>query len=167
MAVVTIVGVLAIIGIVALRKHVFGSKTVEALAMVQSIRAAEERWRAENLTYLNVSTTNHWYPSKPDGKYKRAFYTGAADADDRNWRLLAPTVPGPVEFGYLVNAGDPHTAMTAPSSDVTVTGLTWPNPPGQYWYVIQAIGDADGDGKYAFFMASSFKGDVYRQDEGE
>ena len=48
MAVVIIVGVLSVVGVTYFRRHALASKVTEAQAMVQSIRAAEERYRAEN-----------------------------------------------------------------------------------------------------------------------
>jgi type IV pilus assembly protein PilA len=173
MVVVVIVGVLAMIGIASFRSRVFGSKSANALAMIQSIRGAEERWRAENLTYLNVTRTSAWYPATPAARTKRAFYNPGAcgaplpDNDDCRWKLLNPTNIGPTEFGFMVTAGAPGTAMTEPDAKARPSGwVTWPAN-GDYWFVIQAIADNDGDGVYAKFVASSVRGDVYRENEGE
>jgi len=163
LAVVTIVGILAVIAVASFRKRMLGSRSTEAFAMVQSIRSAEDRYKAENLTYLDVSAAG-WFPAAPAGRVKRAFYD-TGHADFANWRLLNPTVIGPVEFGYRVNAGAPGVAMTAPA--IAVTGLTWPNPTTEYWYVIQAAADADQDGVFAYFLSSSMKADVYQQNDGE
>ncbi|HEX4476009.1 MAG TPA: prepilin-type N-terminal cleavage/methylation domain-containing protein [Polyangiaceae bacterium] len=169
MTVVVIVGVLATLGIAALREHVFGSKSTEALAMMQSIRVAEERWKAENMTYLNVSTANAWYPADPRTDSKRIqrnfFTTAGGHVDDASWKALNPVAPGPVEFGYLVNAGFPSQPMTTPA--ITPTGWTGWIQPTENWYVIQAVADVDHDGIPAYFLASSVKGDIYRQNEGE
>src|SRR5690606_8311590 len=63
MVVVAIVGVLATIGITLFRKHVDSSRSIEAINMIQSIRAAHERWRAETQRYLRVSTSlTSYYP---------------------------------------------------------------------------------------------------------
>src|SRR5262249_42342275 len=152
MVVVVIVSVLATIGIASFRSRIFGSKTSEALAMIQSIRAAQERWRAENLTYLNVTRTGNWYPAMPTARTKRAFFNSGAcgvpmpDTDDCRWKLLNPTGLGSTEFGFMVTAGAAGTAMTAPDPKATPTEWTnWPAN-GDNWFVIQAIADADGDG---------------------
>ncbi len=173
MVVVVIVGVLATIGVASFRARVFGSKTSEALAMIQSIRAAEERWKAENLTYLNVSRQGAWYPAAPTTRTRRAFYnagtcgTPLPDNDDCRWKLLNPTAVGPTEFGFMVTAGPPGTAMTDPDSKARPKNWgAWPAN-GDHWFVIQAIADYDGDGVYAKFLASSIRGDVYRENEGE
>jgi len=173
MVVVVIVGVLAMIGVASFRSRIFGSKTSQALAMIQSIRAAQERWRADNLTYLNVTRTATWYPASPAGRTKRSFYNSGVcgvpmpDTDDCRWKLLNPTAVGGTEFGFMVTAGPPGTAMTEPDPLARPTGWTsWPAN-GDNWFVIQAIADADGDGVYAKFVASSIRGDVYRENEGE
>jgi hypothetical protein len=177
MTVVAIVSVLAVVGVVALRNRVFGSKSTEALAMMQSIRVAEERWKAENLQYLDASPTGNWFPADPrvDTKAKkRNFYVAqGTHADFALWLALRPSVSGPVEFGYLVNAGTPTTAMTVPA----IPSINWPPPcnattappacNGEHWYVIQAIADLDHDGVPAYFLASHLKGDIFRMNEGE
>lgn len=169
MVVVVIVGILATIGIAVLRDRAFGSRPVEALAMIQSIRAAEERWRAENLTYLDV-THQDWYPAFPEKQVQRSFYNSGScpmDSDDCRWKLLNPTVTGPVAYGFKVNAGKPSETMTQPDDKVKPGGWPgWP-PSSDYWYVIQAVGDADGDGVYAKFVASSLRGTVYHENDGE
>jgi type IV pilus assembly protein PilA len=164
MVVVTIVGILAVIGLVAFRGHIYGSKSVEALAMVQSIRAAQERWRAENMVYLDVSQGGY-YPAAPGGRVKRSFHP-AAHGDRDRWIDLNPTVSGPVEFGYITNAGGPGAVMTGPAEPIISGTLTWPTPT-EHWYVIQAAGNADDDDTRAFYMASSLTPEVYRQNEGE
>lgn len=166
MVVVVIVGVLAAVGITMFRKHIFSSRSVEALAMVQSIRAAQERWRAEHQGYLDVSTTmDSTYPMAVPGTSLYHWEQATGNDYDR-WRLLAPTISGPVQFGYTVKAGAPFTAMTLPTS---AGKPTFP-PAAQVtepWYVIQAQGDTDGDGLKAFYVASSLTGEVYRENEGE
>jgi hypothetical protein len=137
--------------------------------MVQSIRAAQERWRSEHLTYLDVSSDGAWYPEDPSdraaGRVKTTFHVNAGGhPDEAAWKLLDPTVSGPVEFGYLVNAGLPNDTMTPANGPVAAP---WPDPPGDYWYVIQARGDIDRDGTPAFYIASSLKADVLRVNEGE
>jgi prepilin-type N-terminal cleavage/methylation domain-containing protein len=177
LAVVTIVTIIAALGLVALRDRVFGSKATEALAMVQSIRSAEERWKSENLLYLDVSQSGLWFPADPtaDAKAtKRSFYVPAASHPDAKlWASLRPVAPGPVQFGYMVNAGQPLAAMKTPA----MGGVTWPppcdattSPPacnGDPWYVIQAIADLDHDGIKAYFLASHIKADIFRLNEGE
>ncbi len=152
--------------------------------MIQSIRAAEERWKADNLMYLNVTRTSSWYPVLPGTDpatsghnssvlTKHAFYnTGVCgiplpDTDDCRWKLLNPTIPGPTEFSFMVTAGPPSQVMTEPDSLARPTGWSgWPTNT-EHWYVIQAIADANGDQVYSKFLASSVRADVYHENDGE
>jgi prepilin-type N-terminal cleavage/methylation domain-containing protein len=173
MVVVTIVGILAVIGLASFRARVFGSKTSDGLAMMQSIRAAEERWRADNLTYLNVSRSGNWYPALPTTRTKRSFFNAGtcgvpvSDTDDCRWKLLNPAVTGNTEFGFILTAGYPDNAMTTPDAKAKPTNWSgWPAN-GDHWFVLQAIADADGDGTYAKLVSSSIRGDVYVENEGD
>jgi hypothetical protein len=167
MVVVVITGILAALGFASLRKQSEAAWHAEGLSMVQSIRAAEERWRAEHMMYLDVSKKDsQWYPTDPRTTPRtiNPFYyepgTGK-HADQERWFQLRPTVSGGVRFGYLVNAGHSGEAMTVPS--VPGTSVTWPTPPDN-WFVIQAIGDTDGDGDCVYYRASSLSGEVSVQD---
>jgi prepilin-type N-terminal cleavage/methylation domain-containing protein len=175
MVVVLIAGVLAMVGLGAMRRHMNASRSVEALGMIQSTRGAEERYRAIQMQYLDVSSGGDlgWYPRNPtpagggDGSVRVPFFSppnSATHPDNANWLVLAPTVSGPMQFGYKVNAGLPGAAMTPPNE--VVTGLAWPTPT-EPWYVVQAIADADSDGVTAFFLASSLNDAVYTTREGE
>ena len=163
MVVVVLVGILAVIGVMTLRAHVYSSKATEAMSMTQSIRGAQERFKAENLGYLNVSTSDTFYPMVTPLPGRKMAWSRPGHADFPRWQLLNPTTQGPVEFGYKVTAGPAFSAMTIPGS---ADKPNWPNP-DQPWYVIQARADQDGDGTHAFFVASSLNGVVYRENSGE
>lgn len=163
MVVVAIVGVLAALGIAALREHVFASKTVEAVSMIQSIRAAQERWRAETQSYFDVSTTlSSWYPMATPSKTKYHWDQPGGN-DYAQWRLLRPTVSGPVQFGYATVAG----LAGQPLPALNTAGNPGFGTPTEAWYLIQATADTDGDGTRAIFAASSFSGEIYSEFEGE
>jgi type IV pilus assembly protein PilA len=167
MVVVVITGILATVGFASLRKQSNAAWQAEGLSMVQSIRAAEEAWRAEHMMYLNVSTADQWYPTDPRATPRtiNPFYyepgTGK-HVDQENWLALRPTVSGPVRFGYLVNAGHADATMTA--SSVPGPSVTWPTPTDN-WFVVQAIGDTDGNGGCVYYRASSLDGEVFVQDK--
>lgn len=172
LATVVIVGILAVLGVVALTKQVRSARTVEVLGMMQSIRAAEEIWRSENMAYLNVSVQDTWYPVDPaisgNGRMKRSFYedSGSSGNDDNSrWLMLNPRTNGPVQFGYVCNAGLSGTPMTNPL--FPLPGFSWPSPVTEPWYVIQARGDVDGDTEPSHYMMSSLNNEVFSLDEGE
>lgn len=166
MVVVVIVGILAAIAIYSVRKYIYQSRSTEALSMIQSIRAAEERWRAENLTYLNVSRGNfNWYPRAPGGKIESPFWNDAAP-DYPRWVLLNPTASEYVEMGYVVDAGgpaDPPPPAALPAAGPTglAGNLT------DHWYLIQALADSDDDGDQALYMAYSGSPEVIQYNRGE
>lgn len=163
LTVVVITGVLATVGFAALRGNVSAARGAEALNTVQSIRAAEERYRSEHMMYLNVSSTvDGWYPRAPAFGTEQSFY-GGSHTDSVAWLQLRPTVTGGVRFGYLCNAGTVGAVMTAP---VRGPAITWPTPTDN-WYVIQATGDTDGDGIISYYRASSLDDDVFRLNHGE
>lgn len=154
MVVVVITGILSGLAFASLKKQVGAAWRAEGLTMVQSIRAAQERWRGEHMTYLDVSSaSDSWYPAPPARDGARPFYFSASGKhiDQANWFALRPNAPGPVRFGYLVDAGAAHTLMPSPAS-VPIT-------PDNDWYVIQAIGDATDGSSY--LRATSLNGDVF------
>jgi len=180
MAVVVIIGILAVTGVSYFRRHAQASKVTEAQAMIQSIRAAEERYYAENRQYLSTipganplpacASPAGLYPASPDGA-RRPFYLPKDATDNNNalWWLLRPTTSGLVQFGYAVKAG--------PASSVTRIPLppdiaSQPNPPTMpmptdSWYVVEAIANNDRDGVCRVVAGSSLNGEVYVQNEGE
>ena len=171
MVVVVITGILAALGFASLRAYVTSSWGAEALNMVQSIRAAQERYRSEYMVYLNVSAAGEsWFPQDPTatdnlGTSRSFFYdpSSGVHSDNAQWLRLRPTAPNAVRFGYMVNAGPTGAAMT---EAMRGPEITWPTPTDN-WYVIQAIGDTDGDGDISYYRASSLDGEVYSIDHGE
>jgi hypothetical protein len=86
------------------------------MAMLSSIRNGEERYRAERGSYLDVSPTlDSYYPMAVPGQ-KMYAWAQPGHPEYAQWRLLAPTVSGPVQFGYAVKAGPPFTAMAVPTT---------------------------------------------------
>jgi prepilin-type N-terminal cleavage/methylation domain-containing protein len=163
MAVVVIVGVLSAIGIMLVRKQIYSARSVEASSMVQSIRGAQERWRSETQSYLNVSsTTRSWYPMASPGKTKYAWDNPNGN-DYASWRLLNPTATGPVQFGYVTVAGPPGAAP--PTLDITGAPV-WALPT-EPWYLIQAQGDTDANGITSMYAASSLTPELYTERDGE
>ena len=163
MVVVVLVGILATIGIVSLRKWMVTSKAVEALHVIQGIRGAQERYRAEGLVYLDVSTSGTLYPMTTPGT-KKYNWVQTTHVDYPRWRLLNPTVSTSVQHGYIVRAGR---AMTAPYTPPGMT-ITWPAAAEiqDPWYVIYAQGDLNGDGVPGRYAASSLTGEIARINDG-
>lgn len=166
--VVAMIGVMAALAVVGYRKYLYSAGTAEAKAVIQSIRGAQESYRAETLQYLDVSTSmTSWYPDSPNDKKRhwvRDAHTDYAKANGLDWRTLNVTTDGPVRFGYAVRAG---LASVAPPATNITPAIVWPNPTVEPWYVVQAAGDRDKDNKLAIFVSSSFSGEIFSQDETE
>jgi len=160
MAVVTIVGVLAMIGLVSYRKYVAHAKTSEVPGMFMNIKIAEEAYKDETFHYLGPSgkTLTGYYPNntKP-GQQKMNFAGSGTGASD--WQTLAVQSGGPVLFVYACAAGLATDGVTALSPDLTVGN--WPATVAAPWYVVKAKADIRGDGVYTYFATSSFSGDLY------
>ena len=165
MVVVMLVGILASVGVSYFRSEVAASKTSEAAAVIQAIRAAEEAYRSENQTYLDVSTEGAWYPSGTFGRTVRTWEQKAGThADLARWQLLGPRVTQPVMFGYLVYAGAPGIRPTKAMYLTNNPNFGTPTGP---WYIIQARADADSNGVFCNGAATSFSTDVFFEGEGE
>jgi prepilin-type N-terminal cleavage/methylation domain-containing protein len=176
MAVVVIISILAVTGITYFRKHALASKVTEAQAMVQSIRAAEEGYRAENRQYLatigsaalpSCASPANLYPARPDGK-RRPFYLpkDSANATNAYWWRLRPTTSSDVTFGYAVAAGPASSSTRIPAPPDLTPAPQMPFPTDS-WYVVEAIADNDTDGVCCVVAGSSLNGEVYVQNEGE
>jgi prepilin-type N-terminal cleavage/methylation domain-containing protein len=164
MTVVSIVGILAAIGVTLVGRHAKAARTVEALSMVQSIRAAEESYRAENRRYLSVSSSlTDYYPvASPDGK-GRAFYQNGSSPLDLRWNTLRPAVAAPVRFVYAVMAGDAGDTVPPPQIKNPPNFPTAQAP----FYVIQAAGNFDNDNELCIVAATSYSGETYVENDGE
>jgi prepilin-type N-terminal cleavage/methylation domain-containing protein len=164
MVVITLVAVLAAIGVASFRKEVNASKSSEVMGVIQAIRSAQEAYRAERQEYLDVSTgVNNWYPVATYGSTAIAWpATYGSHTDGVRFRALAAPVSGLVQFRYLVDAGSAGATLPTP----IVSMPAWPAV-AEPWYVIQARADVDSDNVYSNAIATSFSPGVYLNNEGE
>src|SRR5215831_18059140 len=103
MAVIAITGILAAVAIATLRQRAFASDVTSAKVVVKCIVAAEEHYRAENQTYLDVSTpgATGWYPRNtlPNNAKVNFWRTQpdvTPDSETKGWRRLGPDIRQPV-----------------------------------------------------------------------
>ncbi len=163
-------GVLAAIGSVAFRKHIAASRSIEAVSMIQSIAAAQERYRTETLTYLDVSTNlSTMYPMAAPDEKTVYDWVQAGHVNFASWQRLNVTVPGPVRYGYATVAGQAGADLSVQAVTNAATQPIWPTPAQtvEPWYVIQALGDIDGDGVNSVFVGSSFSESIYIENKAE
>ena len=167
LAVVAMVGILAVIGMVGYRKYLRASHSSEAIALLQGIRGGQEQAKAETLVYLDCSGGNlssyypHAAPDQQKWHWKQDTHPAYAC-----WSQLNVAVDGPVRYVFSTVAGATGTTSYPTVPELT-TQPTWPNPAPDPWYIVQAVGDTDGDSAKSMFLASSFSGEVYVQNESE
>ncbi|MBX3181421.1 MAG: prepilin-type N-terminal cleavage/methylation domain-containing protein [Polyangiaceae bacterium] len=162
MIVVIIVGILATLATIGVRKYLLSSKTNEAIYMIGSIKAAQEAYKDETFRYLDVSSslTSGFYPGDP-GLTKYA-WNNPAHSDYARWNELGVETSSPVQFGYATKAG---TGGTVPQVG-TAENLPYPTTSGP-WYVVRASSDLNGDGVLSIYTSSSFTSEIYFEGEGE
>jgi len=172
MIVVVVIGVLSLLAIVAYRRWVRTSYMAEAQDMVQNIRQAEESFKAETGGYLNVSSTldlGFTYPAATPGAFKTG-WGGNCGTCAVQWTSLAVEPKGPVAFGYAVVADNsgavPGANVTAATSKLA-TSISLAGLAGQPWYVVEAVGDINGDTIYTRLIGTSQSSQVTIDREGE
>ncbi len=165
MVVVVIVGILATLAVIGVRKYILASKSNEAIHMIGSIKAAQEGYKAETFQYLNASTNiTTFYPKDP-GEYKSA-WNNPSHPDFNNWNTLGVEAGGPVQFGYACVAGVGGTD-NPPSALGTKTTVPIPTANGEPWYVVRASSDFDGDSVDSVYISSNSTSEIYFEGEGE
>ena len=159
MVVVTIVGILAAIGLVSYRKYVIHSKTAEVPVMFMNIKIAEEAYKDEKFQYLGPSADlNQFYPKNDKPGQQKMNFAGAGPGNTQAyWQQLAVQSSAPVLFIYACTAG----INSAPPSFGDITVGNWPSSVAAPWYVVKAKADLRGNGVYTYFGTASFSGDLY------
>ena len=176
MIVVGVVGILALIATVTYRRWVRTAYVAEAHDMLSNIRAAEESFRSENGTYLNVSggldtdpssAPIYGYPAATPGSFK-SVWGGACSTCTVAWGALNVESKAPVAFAYEVvsdhavsNGKDVPTSITVDGTAMNAT------PPSNPAFAAEAVGDIDGNGVYCRAYVFSFTNQFFIDHEGE
>lgn len=180
MIVVAIVGILAALAIYGIRRYQQSAATGEATAVLQSIRGAEEAFRAETLmyggcdsaasaapgvggVYANLAAVDY-YPRPSTTLDDRKMQWGAGDTNlQACTRALGIAPAGAVKFAYGVAAGNPGVAITP----TTPAGNLLTFTPTEPWFAAQALANRDGDSTFARVAIYSFSNEVGIQDDTE
>jgi len=164
MITVAIIAVLATLAVYGVKQYVMAAKSSEAVEMIQAIKTAQESYKDETFTYLNISADlEDLYPIKKDALGNTKTQWGANSGDlDEGWRQLGVTPAGPVQFGYACVAGAANTAVQGVPAQ-----LNYPGTPDAPWYVVKAMADRDGDKDYAVLIGSSFTNEIYSENDSE
>jgi len=168
---VAIIGVLSTLALVGYRRAITRARLGEATSMVASIATAQERYRGEFGTYLNVSgTLGHRAASTtlcptPEAQKKKS-WAPAACTGGASWTALAVQNAGALYYGYSTTAG---VAGVAPTDNVPTSSgnVAWPAATAitRDWYVITAAADTDGNAKWSTVMAASWTNDILVDDD--
>jgi prepilin-type N-terminal cleavage/methylation domain-containing protein len=166
MAVVAIVGVLAMLAVLSYKRWVHSAYLTEAHNMVSNIRAAEESFRAENGAYLGISKglgPSFDYPAPTPGKFTTSWGLPCGWCA-REWSTLNIQPSGPLAFGYSVvvdNKNPPVISKTVGGNAIDLSAVTAP------WYFIEADGDMDGNGVFTNVYGVSQTNQLFIDHEGE
>ena len=159
MAVVAIVGILATIASYRYRKYVYASKTAEVSTWFAAIKGAQETYKSETFTYLNVSAdlaTASFYPTNPKPGSNKANFQGAG-AGEAGWETLGVTGGAPVYFVYACVAGN----NSVPTTPTDITVGNWPGSLGRPWYVLEAKAFLQDPTVPTVFVSTSFANEMY------
>jgi type IV pilus assembly protein PilA len=171
MTVVVIVGVLATLAVYGVRKYVFAAKTSEAIHMIGLIKTAQESYKDETFTYLDISADlGDLYPNpKADliNRNKRMWNFGSPEDKWSLWRQLGVQADSPLQFGYSCVAGGAGATLPQPDEIATPYAYGSVSPATGPWYVVQAMADQDGDGVRSLYVSNSFQNEIYSEREDE
>jgi len=142
------------------------------------IRGAEDNFKGEFLTYLNVSSSlTDYYPNATPNDSRWAWvqpndsrYTTVVSACTKGmcggWSLLNISADAPVRFGYAVISGIGGTPTSPPALSPPPTMPAVAN--GVPWYVVQAVNKhVPTSSQYAVFASSSVSAEILMQNEQE
>lgn len=138
MIVVAIVGILSAIALPSYQSYVQRARTAEAFTFLAEIRQRQESYRAEFGQFCSVSAapgsgidSGAWSPATLPAGGTRVVWSGTPG----DWDHLGASPDSAVRFQYRTTAGAPGTTTGVPGF-----------PGNDFWFVVQARGDLDGDG---------------------
>jgi len=167
--VVAMVGILATLATVGYRRYLSSAKTGEATALIGSIKSAQEAFKSETFRYLDVSNGELDVPYPQGalsdvGASKYSWEEGLPVPARKNFKTLGVSSTAPVLYGYATVAGAASDAL--PDLPLDFDTPEW-SPPGGPWYLVVAMGDLDGDGKYSGYASSSMSAQIAALNPGE
>jgi prepilin-type N-terminal cleavage/methylation domain-containing protein len=168
MVVIVLISILASLAFPSLRKRIEQARGRVGAVELGAIAAAQERFRSENMMYLDVSQASY-YPVVTPGQLFRNFRM-PGHTDNARWEVLGPAITEPTPYVFTTNAGlanAPLPAIDAALIAVMPGGALPANPTANQWFVVQGQGDLDGDATLQRMFTSSFDRTVYLVNEGE
>ena len=175
MITVAIVGILATLATWGVAKYIRLSRSSEATQMIGAFKAAQEAYKSDMFSYLDVSgkgeiASDSYYPVTSTKERKAHSWdqkTGSETEVGARIKQLGVVADAPVHFIYACAAG-PGTAAPAGHQLPNTTVDNWPtNPTGQPWYVVTAKADLNGNDVESVFTSASFTTQIFTENEGE
>ncbi len=160
MITVAIIGVLSLLAMLGYARWVRVSKSAEATAVIASIKAGQQSYRAETFLFLDCSgsksLTTH-YPSGTPNAAKKAFNLAACGSDPVciSFKKLGVVADGQVNYVYSCSAG------RADATAITGFGGRIYGTANDTWNIVRAVGDLNGDGTMATFESSSLDNAIW------
>lgn len=182
---VVIIGILAVIALVAYRRKIAATRVTEATNMITNIRGGQEAHKAEKGVYANVSQSiTSFYPSaSPGAKVTQwgAPCTNCAGGDPNGWDKINVHADGPVIFGYATTAGIGGGIMMMGASsssggtpaigdteiDSVIASQTAVIGAADPMFIALAEADADEDGKKCHVLGLSHSNHIVVTNEGD
>jgi type IV pilus assembly protein PilA len=160
--VVVIVGVLAVLAVVGYRKLINSSKVTEAQNVVQSIRVAQEAFKAETGIYADIGTSTYCPSAAPTGAMVTQ-WNPICNGGTATWARLPVHVDGAVHFGYKTWSG-----VTTPVNAGPATWVDWTKAPANRpWFIVYAESDLDpGTAGNSEAVGSNLFNQVITRNEG-
>lgn len=166
MVVVCVIAILATLAVYGVGKYVRASATAEPIEIINSIRAAQESYKDETFTYLDVSPITSFFPYSSLPSNSKKAWEGGDGTVLKNWNTLGVHPSTAVAFGYACHAANDNSSVPG-ASDIGISqSLNYPLN-AQNWFVVRAESDRDGNGVPAIFVGSNFVDSIYGQDETE
>ena len=137
MIVVAILGILASVAIVSYQKYLQRARASEATSILSDIRIKQEAYRATFRQFFNGD--NAWQPDDSPTNHGRLW------PSPNPWAQLGLRPDNDLNFSYLIQAGAPGVAPTAPFN---TQGIDSTN---DFWFAARAVEDYNADGKCSGF----------------
>jgi type II secretory pathway pseudopilin PulG len=175
MAVTAIIGIVALLASVGYSRFTRSARMTEATDMVSSIKMAQENYFTQTNKYLNVSNDVKppaMYPMQTPNNGQRADWGPPCTWCNTDWTRLGIKASGKMSFGYATvadsEACDPDCHGAAFS--IKGTALVWKTMASggvidKPWYIVTAVSDFNGDGKYTSVVGTSFSSRVISDEE--
>jgi prepilin-type N-terminal cleavage/methylation domain-containing protein len=184
---VVIIGILAVIALVAYRRRIAAARTTEATNMITNIRGGQEAFKAESGVYANVSNSiTSYYPAATPGAKLTQWggpCSNCAGGDIHGWDKINVHSDGPVMFGYATTAGigggggpaafvssssgGPAPTIGAPDVDKAIQSQSTVIGPTDPMFIALAEADSNEDGAKCHVLGLSHSNHIVVSNEGE